>query len=366
MKILFTSASFSSNYGGPAYSVLNLARAISRLDVEVGLWAPDGSAVDVLGHDPSSNFLRLKGNLKDAISSFGVPEIYHDSGLWLFHNIQIALYAIRHGRPLIVSPRGMLEPWALRYKPFRKKVAWHLYQSHILKRSHLLHATSRQERETLKNLHLNVAIESIPNGVDLPFLLENIRMGKDTDNKVALFLGRLHPIKGLPNLIKAWKIVDPQGWNLHIAGPDEDGYRSVLADMIRDLNLIERVKLLESIEGSQKEDVFASASIFVLPSYSESFGMVIAEALARGLPVLTTSAVPWPQLDERNCGWQVAATVEGLTDGLEIALSTSRSERRAMGRRGRALIEAEFTWDAIGVQFLGIYKDVVEEMRGTA
>src|SRR5262249_11505939 len=134
--------------------------------------------------------------------------------------------------------------------------------------------------------------------------------------KTALFLGRIHPKKGLPMLIEAWGQVRPRGWKLQIAGPDEAGHRREVGRAGMATRLTDVVQFLGPVEPWAKEAVYFGADLFVLPTYSESFGMAVAEALAHGLAVLTTTGAPWPALAKEGCGWQVEPTVEDITEAL--------------------------------------------------
>jgi glycosyltransferase involved in cell wall biosynthesis len=153
--------------------------------------------------------------------------------------------------------------------------------------------------------------------------------------------------------------VRPRGWRLQIAGPDEAGHRADVEQAVSRFGLNECVSFLGPLEGEAKSAAYAEADLFVLPSYSESFGMVVAEALAHEVPVLVTRGVPWPQLPERGCGWCVDTTIEGLAQGLREATAQEPAALRHMGTRGRAWVEAEFRWDAIAKRFIDAYEQIL-------
>ena len=302
----------------------------------------------------------MRGSMFDALGSFGRPDVLHDSGMWLPHNHRLAVFAARRRIPRIVSTRGMLEPWALHHKKFKKTIAWWLYQQSDLRRASLLHTSADQEWRNLQQLDLDVPTCMIPNGVDLPMIsTQSIQPTDRAGFRTALFVGRIYPVKGLPMLIEAWGQVRPQGWCLHIAGPDEAGHRAEVERAVSRSGLSDTVSFLGPVDGENKSAVYAGADLFVLSSYSESFGIVVGEALAHGIPVLTTRGVPWPQLAERGCGWSVDTTVEGLIQGLKVATSQPPATLRAMGTRGRAWVATEFGWNAIAKQFLGVYEQLV-------
>lgn len=363
MKALIVGTSFLPNYGGPALSVSGLARALAEAGVTVGLWAPDGSALtsSILGpHFPAR---RLGGSPEQAIKQLGQPDVLHDSGIWLPHNHSLAKLAKDHDIPRIVSLRGMVAPWALNYRKWKKRLAWHLYQKRDLQLAQYHHATADEEAAHVKRLGLGVPICVVSNGIDLPAALPNSEahglMASPDRRRIALFLSRIHPVKGVPMLIEAWTRVRPAGWELHLAGPDETGHVSQIQAQIKACGLSDRVHILGPVSAAQKATVFAQADLFVLPTHSENFGMVIAEALAHGVPVLTTKGAPWPMLADRRCGWWVEASAEGIVDGLMAATSCVPEELCAMGQRGRALIEEQFCWPRIGERFVTLYEDLL-------
>jgi hypothetical protein len=135
--------------------------------IEVGLWAPDRSALDSPLVEPHPAVRPLAGSAEAALKEFGRPDLIHDNGLWLRHNHQLARLAALAGIPRVVSTRGMLEPWAMNHKRWKKRLAWWLYQRRDLQRAVALHATARSEADHLRQLGLRNAISIIPNGVDL-------------------------------------------------------------------------------------------------------------------------------------------------------------------------------------------------------
>jgi glycosyltransferase involved in cell wall biosynthesis len=354
MKLLMTATSLDAAYGGPAFSVSQLAAALGEAGVEIGLWSADGSVVGANLLAPDARVRRLSGDLRQAAAAFG-PEVVHDNGLWLPHNHQVAGLAQAAGWPRVVSTRGMLEPWAVRHKRWKKAAAWRLYQHRDVQRADALHATAEAEAANLAAMRLRPPVHTIPNGVDLPELAPDREAG-DAAPMTAVFLGRLYPVKGLPMLVEAWAQVRPAGWRLVLAGPDEAGHQREVEAAVAAGGLQDAVTLPGPVSGLAKADLLQGADLFVLPSHSESFGMALAEALSHGAPVLTTTAVPWPALETRQCGWRVPPTVEGLAEGLRVATARDRPTLRAMGAAGRELIAAEYGWPRIASAFVALYE----------
>ncbi len=256
----------------------------------------------------------------------------------------------------------MIEPWAFRHKRAKKTIAWALYQRRDLNRAALLHATAESESQHVKALHLDAPITIIPNGADLPEASNSCRPN-NKPAQIALFLSRVHAKKGLPMLIEAWQRLRPSGWVLHIAGPDEGGHRAVVETLVESAGIRDAVKFLGPLSGQDKTAAYVSADLFILPTHSENFGMVVTEALAHELPVLTTTGAPWQALVEHGCGWWVEPTPSGITGGLRLAISCTPPVLREMGRRGRALVASQFGWDAIAERFLVAYENKLPRKR---
>jgi glycosyltransferase involved in cell wall biosynthesis len=326
----------------------------------VMIWAPDGSSsaavVPGVTEVPTNSLGKLLGD--------GEVDIIHDSGLWLPHNHTLASLARSRRIPRIISTRGMLDPWALRHKRWKKRLAWGLYQRMDCQWADAIHVTSAQELETVRSIFPENRILCIPNGVDLPATIQ--RDMRPPPPSVALFIGRLHPVKGVLELVEAWHRVRPQGWVLRVAGPDEGGYRRVLEEAIIARNLGHIVTLIGEVDDFQKRHELLSCSLLVLPSHSESFGIVVAEALAHCRPVLTTLNVPWPDLEREGCGWRVPDTVEGLASGISSFAIRTREELLSMGHRGRDLVTKRFSWTSISNDFKALYTDLAPRTKRTS
>jgi glycosyltransferase involved in cell wall biosynthesis len=193
----------------------------------------------------------------------------------------------------------------------------------------------------------------VSNGVDLPDLDSAARADRSTH--MALCVARLHPIKGLMNLIEAWSEVRPNGWRMFIAGGDEGGHLAELKSAIAARKLDGAFEFLGAVEGERKRALYRNADLFVLPSYSENFGFGIAEALSNGIPVITTRGTPWKDLVEHNCGWWEEAGPAPLAHALQEAVRLTDEQRRAMGQRGRALVESKYSWRRVATEMKSVY-----------
>lgn len=354
MNLFLAGTSFLPEYGGPAFAVSALAAALSAEGARVALWAPDGSAISTSLLPERSGVIRLAGALDRALAVFDHTDIVHDNGIWPLYHHFMSQWAQSRNVPRVVSTRGMLQPWALRYRGWKKRVAWTLYQRRDLDTAAGLHATSKSEASNLARFALRAPIHVVPTGIDVPSS-PPLRTFQ-AKPRVALFLGRIHPVKGLDQLIEAWAQVRPSGWKLTIAGPDETGQRAQLERAVAAHGLDDEILFVGSIAPERKQEIYLAANLFILPSHSENFGLVVAEALAHRLPVLTTTGTPWTSLSERGCGWCVPASIDGLVRGLIEATRLSPPELESMGRRGRELIEREYGWGSIARRMMYVYE----------
>ena len=287
------------------------------------------------------------------------PSLVHNNGLWQPVNHWAASTAHRFGIPLVVQPHGMLEPWALKEKALKKRLGMALFQRRDIETAKVLVATSADEYRNLRHLGLTQPVAIIPNGIDLTAAgvpkVERVRTG---GNRTVLFLSRVHKVKGLTNLVQAWAQVRPAGWRLQIAGPDEGGHLAEVLRAAQAVGVAGSIDYLGEVDGARKTEVYHNADLFVLPTFSENFGVVVAEALSHGLPVITTRGAPWADLETHGCGWWVDIGVEPLATALRQAMALNDDERRAMGERGRAYVQ-RYNWADIARQMADVYRWVL-------
>jgi glycosyltransferase involved in cell wall biosynthesis len=220
-------------------------------------------------------------------------------------------------------------------------------------------ATALMEYESIRSIGLKQPVAVIPNGVLARPLCavnpkRNLESRRDAEH-VALFLSRVHPKKGIFNLLHAWAIVAPQGWRLKIAGPDEVGHLAEVMALASELGIEQMVDYLGSVDGEAKSQTYLEANLFVLPTFSENFGVVVAEALAHGLPVITTYGAPWADLETYGCGWWIDIGIDALVISLREAMALSDQEREEMGARGRDYVR-RYNWDDIAQQTIDVYR----------
>lgn len=351
MNVMHVVESLDPAAGGPARSVPRLGEAVGRSGADVHIFAKDTTPSTTLPVRPIGE---LEKTVRELTAGHADHLLIHNHGIWLPLNHYACITAKRFTVPLVISPRGMLEPWARSYRSWKKTIAWYLYQRRDLRTAALLHATSEQEAENLQALGFHLPIAVIANGVEIP-ILPKYRSESNT-KKTALFLGRVHPIKGLINLVQAWAEIRPTDWQVVIAGPDEAGHRAAVEQEVDRLGLTDIITCIGAVPDRDKWQLYSSADLFALPSYTENFGIVVAEALAAGLPVITTRGTPWAELETHNCGWWIETGVEPLAKALTEAMNLTLEERYAMGRRGRQLVEQNYSWDTIGKEMVAVYR----------
>jgi len=284
--------------------------------------------------------------------------IVHDHGIWNISNILSSIIAKYYQCYFVISTHGMLSRWALRHRPLRKKIALKLYQKKIFDLANGLLTTSSIEKNDVYEVVRHSNIYVIANGIKFPDSMSlNTMNTSKSQNRSLLFLSRVHPVKGLDILIEAWSQLQPSGWNLTIAGPDEDGYLFEVKMMVEKYGLNESVIFLGPISETQKPHLFSTSHMFILPSYSENFGLVVAEALSYGIPVITTLNTPWINLERDGCGWCVEANLNSLVNTLRHALSLDDSALSLMGVKARSLANS-FAWSKIVPQYQLFYKSL--------
>lgn len=367
---LQTIASLSAGSGGTSRCVSDLGGELATLGAEVAIVTSEDSCSEETIFRPDNSLCRVYTSLdQGTLGKLAFPfyellqqivvsrqvRLIHDHGIWLPTNIMAARAARKSGIPLVISTHGMVEPWSLSQSSARKKIALQLYQKKIFQQAELFFATSEPEAAHIRSLGLSQPIAVIPNGVHMPEQGCSLPGRNVNRSRTILFLSRIHKKKGLLNLVRAWGNIRESGWRFIIAGADEGGYRSEVEKEINRLGVGHFFEFVGPLYDEQKEQAFLGADIFVLPTYSENFGIVVAEAMSHSVPVITTTGTPWESISEEKIGWWVPPTVEGIEGALHEAISLSDEERACMGASARKHVEENYSWPTIAQNVLAVY-----------
>lgn len=367
MKVVVVAAGLDEPGAGPSYSVRRLGQALDAVGVAVELhcvrdWrgAPDDGLTPAphrhhqdFRRTPVLSKLCLSQGLDQAVRAAAVQaDVIHAHGLWLAPNLYPAWASRKLGVPLMVSPRGMLGRAALGFSSRRKRLAWALIQGAAVRQAACLHATSETELDEIRAIGLIQPVAVIANGVDLAPPKPASRPGVRT----LLTLGRLHPKKGLPNLLAAWAQIEARfaDWRLRIVGPDENGHAAELSSQARGLGL-QRVSLEGPLFGQAKIEALQAADLFVLPTLNENFALTVAEALAAGTPVVASQGAPWSGLETHGCGWWVDAAPQPLAQALASAMGQPTEALARMGEAGRNWMARDFGWTSVAADMAAVY-----------
>lgn len=363
LKICHVVSSISNKAAGPSHSVPGLCRGLATAGHKVQLLSLSDSASLRRGNyvdrrfQTSPSFLPLArrfGLSRDLTRAVEVAadsvDIIHLHGLWMYPNRFPPRARASAALCKVISPRGMLDPAALCFSRYKKRLAWLAFQRATMNATNLLHVTSEMELSDVRAFGLRMPATIVPNGIDLPEIIASSR------ERSIVYIGRLHEKKGLENLIEAWarlETIFPE-WRLDIYGPGQPNYLKALSDRIKSYRL-ERAKLLGAVFGEEKTAAYSRAGLSILPSYGENFGMSVAESLAAGTPVIASTRMPWNGLVTNRCGWICEAETGSVEAALNQALRTPVAERDAMGRRGRQWMADEYSWNSIALRMAASY-----------
>jgi glycosyltransferase involved in cell wall biosynthesis len=286
------------------------------------------------------------------------PDVIDTQGIWM-NQSRIALARhVRYATPLVVTPHGMLDPWAVRRSSLRKRLVRLWFEDKHLSRAAAIRALNEDEAKAIRQFGVQSPIVVVPNGIEPP---EASRVSDIEDReKVLQFLGRLDPKKGLEPLFKAWSLLKREpaakDWRLRVNGWGATDYVDTLHMLVADLSLGNSLDLGGPVFGADKENVLATSAGFILPSYSEGLPMAVLEAWSWGTPVLMTRACNLPE------GFAQSAALEITTDPKELVrqlleyMKMSSEDRRAMAVTGRRLVDTKFHAKAVARDLERLYR----------
>lgn len=352
---------------GVAVAAISVATAEAGNEVRVfGLSSADWVSGDRAGwtgapavvFDPASwsGPLGYAPGMFEALINFA-PDVIHLHGLWTYPSIVAYEFHRQSGRPLVLSAHGMLMPIALTYSPVRKRLARWLFQDRVLSAASLFHSTSFEEEASYQALGLSTPIEFIPLAMDL---LPRPECPREAMSRQVLFLGRLHHVKGIDWLIKAWMCLETDfpDWELYIVGPTDPSYAHEI-ERFKQIVRGRRVTFTGPQHDQEKLRTMAGAELFILPSRTENFGLTAAEALMMEIPVIATKGTPWSGLVQEDAGWWVEPGADAIERTMREAMSLSRHDLKQKGLNGYQWIKQDFSLSAIGQKWRRAYKSIV-------
>jgi glycosyltransferase involved in cell wall biosynthesis len=372
MKVLFISPSFypAKFYGGPVFLNRTLCETLSQCEgvaLQVLTTDADGPrrinlksaaggrkpacAVNYCRRhvQPDISFTllaRLPGVIRDA-------DVVHLNGVYSFTTLPTLLLCRWMKKPVVWSPLGALQRWPGDRHGRAKRIFERACRAVCASERMVIHvASSAEENESCRRIP-NVPCAVLPYGTSIPAL--NDKGESRWPALRLLYIGRLHPIKGIENLLRAM-IEATAKTTLDICGEGKASYEVLLRSRVAELGLAGRVRFHGAVTGSPKEIRFREADICVVPSFKESFGAVVTESLARAVPVIVSQGTPWPEVERIGCGLWVGNEPASLANAIDQAATMPLGE---MGMRGREWMKRDFSWDYTTAKLLDLYHSLL-------
>lgn len=391
MKVLMTIPGLSAKSGGPSTCTLDMMEGLwdvthpglmqqscgssgSKVQGECRVDLLTVSSIDTLGkgrpwlkevpNDYRTPFV-ISRNIQKYLRQSDY-DIYHANALWMGSTHDTCRIARKLGKPYVLSPHGMLYPTALAVKSWKKKILLNLWYKKDIFSATCLHATCQQEAEHCRQFGYNGPIAVIPNAVVFPKGVEiKESLYRDQRGRRQIgFLGRLHPIKMVENIIYAIdKLSDElkSQVSFQIIGKYDDQYEQWLKDEVNRLHLEDCVDFVGFVSGKEKYERLSKLAALMVPSAQENFGMIVPEALICGTPVYASLGTPWEELNDYAAGWWKDNTPETIAGVIKDVLSKSDEELLVMGKNGRQLIEEKYEQHKVAGMMKHLYEWILEE-----
>lgn len=377
MRILHVTPAFypAYIYGGPIESVYQLCRHLGQASCDVLVLTTDANGSQAVLNVDTSREVEIEPGLsvrychrifRHTVAPVLIrvlpqylrqADVVHITSVYSFPTIPTLLMCRFFGKPVVWSPRGALQRWEGTTKPLAKRVWEWTCNALVSRKNCVLHVTSEQEAAESKIRLPHSDNSLIPNGVDIPEVLPP-RSWRPEGKLRLLYLGRLHPQKGIENLLRALRVLEDNTISLVICGRGDDAYSLSYRELVHQLGLETCVSFQGHVDGKEKLNAFMHADVCVVPSYTENFGNVIAEALAHGVPVIASKGTPWSELEKRGCGlW-----VDNSPAALAQSITAIRGEKcEDMGKRGRAWMQKDRGWEAVARAMFSLYQDRIKQ-----
>lgn len=368
MKILQTIPTLLASWGGPSTCTCDLLEGLYNINANVDLLTTDApNNKDILlgkGHPwmhavdyDWKTPLAMSNNFRQALEKSDY-DLYHANTIWLYPCHSTCAVAREKGKPYIVSPHGMLYPTALKVNAWKKWPMLKLWFNKDIAKANCLHATCEQEMVYIREFGYKGPVAVIPNPVVFPEGVE-LATKKSTGKKRIGFLGRLHPIKKVENLLYAISLLSKEeqgGLLLEIMGKYDDKYEAFLKTEVERLKLNECVEFIGFVSGKDKYNRLTDLWALMVPSEQENFGMIVPEALICGTPVYASLGTPWNELNEYGCGWWKDNKPETIAEIMRMIIRLDETEILTIGKRGRKLIEEKYEQHKVAQMMVDLYK----------
>ncbi|MFQ5903745.1 MAG: glycosyltransferase [Candidatus Binatia bacterium] len=313
-----------------------------------------------------SRFFFSSWLLRACLARISEYDIVHIHGLWSFPVTWGALTARRADVPYILSPHGSMNEWSVRFRAYKKIPYWYAMEHRTVRRAAWVHFATEEEERQAKAWVVGKRTRVIAIGLDLQEFAASPPRGEFRERQrisrgvpLLTFLGRIHPIKGLDVLLRALVRVKAEVPEviLAIAGPDEDGHRGYLERLAQSLGVTEQVCWVGVVEESAKRGFLVDADLFVLPSFTENFGLAAVEAMAASCPVILGSGVNIAaQVQAGGAGWVVPTEPNTLASAILEALGDPDT-RRVRGMAGQRLVAERYDGETVACEMLKGYEE---------
>ncbi len=313
------------------------------------------SSLKYWGYSPA-----MAAYLKQHVSSY---DLLHLHSLWLYPNWVASRAAVQAGVPYLVRPAGSLEPWCMQTSGWLKRIYLQLIERRVLDQAARIHAVSRQEAQNIKPYGFQTSVLEVPNGIELDDYrftsgksADRLRWEIPPEGKVVLFLSRIHPKKNLTFLGQVFRALleTDENYFLVVAGPDNNTYAQEVKRYYAKLGIAKRCRFTGEVKGAEKSQVYQLSDIFVLPTHSENFGVVVLEALAAGLPAVVSTNAPWAELEE----YQAGRWLDLEEDDFVRAIQGIMEAPEEYAYRAKKLAAA-YSWEQVSARLLTAYQDII-------
>lgn len=379
MKTVILSGTNSRNAGGIFNSARMLGLNLSKycgVDIHYLMNNDEYSLEDVKYYEPlpmhtysviGAKSLGYSSDLYSKLSTIK-PDLVHTQTLWMYLSYVNNMYSKKTKTPYVISPRGMLDPWQLKQgfiKDIKKKIVLFLYEKEHLDHASCIHALCQNEYIAIREFGIKAPVAIIPNGVDLPLLPNGRkREPEKKGRKSLLFLSRIHPKKGLQELLTGWALTQPQhhDWELVIAGETKDMvYMNSLVQLSKALKIDSYVRFIGGQFGVNKRTTFLNSDAFILPSFSEGLPMAVLEAWSYQLPTLITPQCNLPEGFKHKAAIQIDPVPESIAEGINSLIRMSAQEQQVLSQNGYNLVLSKFTWEQVARDTFELYKWVTSQ-----